>query len=82
MVRLNLAGIPVMLAPFDLFRTEADGSVKWLGVCLDVTAAKARVLELAAVIPGEYFIFSQTTGRRLFIKPDGQSSDRPDSHLH
>jgi hypothetical protein len=51
-------------------------------VCLDVNAAKARVLELAAVIPGEYFIFSQTTGKRLFIKPDGQSSDRPDSHLH
>jgi hypothetical protein len=70
-----------MLAPFDLFRTEADGSVKWLGVCLDVDAAKARVLELSTVIPGVYFIFSQTTGRRLFIKPDGQSSDRPGLHL-
>lgn len=82
MVGLNLAGIPAMLAPFDLFTTEADGSVKWLGVCLDVDAAKVRVLELSAVLSGEYFIFSQTTGRRLFINADGQSSDRPSSQLH
>ena len=71
-----------MIATFDLFRTEADGSVKWLGVCLDVDAAKARVLELSAVLPGEYFIFSQTTGRRVFINADGQSSDRPSPRLH
>ena len=69
-----------MIAPFDLFRTEVDGSVKWLGVCLDVDAAKARVAGLSAVIPGEYFIFCQTTGKRLFINADGQSSDRPGSH--
>jgi hypothetical protein len=36
-----------MIAPFDLFRTEADGSVKWLGVCADLDAAKARVIELS-----------------------------------
>jgi hypothetical protein len=41
-----------VIAAFDLFRTEADGSVKWLGVCLDVDAAKARALELSAAIPG------------------------------
>ena len=66
-----------MIAPFDLFRTEADGSVKWLGVCADLVAAKARVAELSAALPGEYFVFSQTTGNRLFIKSDGQLSDRP-----
>jgi hypothetical protein len=66
-----------MIAPFDLFRTETDGSVKWLGVCADLDAAKARVMELSVALPGEYFIFSQTTGNRLFIKPDGQSSERP-----
>jgi hypothetical protein len=38
-------------------------------------------VELFAVIPGEYFIFSQTTHRRLFISPDGQSSDRPSSQF-
>jgi len=65
-----------MIAPFDLFRTEADGSVKWLGVCADLDAAKVRVVELSVALPGEYFIFSQTTERRLFIKPDGQVSER------
>ena len=60
-----------MIAPFDLFRTEVDGS-KWLGVCADLDAAKARVVELSATLPGEYFIYSQTTETRLFIKPDGQ----------
>ena len=66
-----------MIAPFDLFRTEADGSVKWLGVCADLDAAKARVVELSAILPGEYFVYSQTTETRLFLKPDGQSSERP-----
>jgi hypothetical protein len=60
-----------VIPPFDLFRTEADGSVKWVGACVDLDAAKARVLELSAALPGEYFIFSQTTGNRLSIKPDG-----------
>ena len=57
-----------MIAPFALFRTESDGSVKWLDVCADIDAAKARVAEIAANVPGEYFIFSQTTGNKLFIK--------------
>jgi hypothetical protein len=70
-----------MIPPFDLFRTEADGSVKWLGVSADLDAAKARVLELSAASPGEYFGFSQTTGNKLFIQPDGQSSERPSTKL-
>ena len=66
-----------MIAPFDLFRTEADGSVKWLCVCADLDAAKARVLELSATLPADYLISSQTTGNRLLINPDGQFSHRP-----
>ena len=66
-----------MIPPFDLFRTEADGTVKWQGVCADLDAAKSRVLELSAALPAKYFISSLTTGNSLFIKPDGQSSDRP-----
>jgi hypothetical protein len=66
-----------MIAPFDLFRTEDDGSVKWLGVCEDLDAAKARVMELSLKLPAEYFIYSQTSERKLFIKQDGQVSERP-----
>jgi hypothetical protein len=65
-----------MIAPFDLFRTEADGSVKWLGVCADLDAARSRAMELAVKVPAEYFIYSQTSERRLFITPDGQLSER------
>lgn len=68
-----------MMAPFDLFRTEPDGSVKWLGVCADLDAAKARVRNLSAALPGEYFIFSQTTEKRVFIKAEGQASERPNA---
>jgi len=33
--------------------------------------AKSKVEQLAANAPGEYMIFSQTTGNKITIKPDG-----------
>jgi hypothetical protein len=65
-----------MIATVDLFRTEADGTVKWLGVCADLDAAKLRVIKLSVILPAEYFVFSQTTEKKLFIKSDGQVSER------
>jgi hypothetical protein len=65
-----------MVPPFDLFRAETDGSVKWLGVCADLDAAKVRVGNLSIRFPGEYFIYSQTTEHKMFITPDGQLSER------
>jgi hypothetical protein len=44
--------------------------VRWLEVLADFEAAQFRVEELAVSIPGEYFIFSLATGRRLDIKRD------------
>ena len=75
--KCNVDGIPPMVPPFDLFRVEDDGSVRWLGVCANVDAAKARVVELCAAFPASFFIHSQTSGDRLFILQDGQVSDRP-----
>ena len=57
-----------MEPPFDIFKRQAGGSVRWLGVATDLEAAKLRVRELAESIPGEYFIFSLATGHRLKIK--------------
>ena len=68
-----------MIPPFDLFRIEADGSVKWLGSCADVDAAIVLVRDMAKKVPAEYFIYSQTTERRLFITPDGHVSERASS---
>ncbi len=59
-----------MIPPFDIFKRLGGGSVRWLGVVADLEAAKVHIKELAASIPGEYFIFSLATGRRLDIKPD------------
>jgi hypothetical protein len=58
-----------MIAPFDLFRTETDGCFKWLGVCADLDEAKARVRDLSVALPGEYFVFSQTTGTGYSSRP-------------
>ena len=44
--------------------------MRWLEVLADFEAAQFRVEELAVSIPGEYFIFSLATGRRLDIKRD------------
>jgi hypothetical protein len=65
-----------MIGTLDLFRLEADGTVKWLGVCTDLETAKARVMKLSTTLPAEYFVFSQTTEKKLFIKSDGQVSER------
>lgn len=59
-----------MVPPLDIFRRQGGGRVRWLGVVTDLEAAKARVKELAESSPGEYFISSLATGRRLNIKLD------------
>ena len=57
-----------MVPPFDIFKRQGGGSVRWLGVAIDLEAAKLRVRELAESVPGEYFIFSLATGHRLDMK--------------
>jgi hypothetical protein len=59
-----------MIAPFDIFEVENAGSVVWRGTAATLEEAKARVGELAAASPGEYFILSQRTGNRIVVGPD------------
>ena len=65
-----------MIATFDVFRIEADGSVKWFGAFTDIEAAQARIQELLGSSSGKYFIFSQTTGHKLFFN----QQRTPNSH--
>jgi hypothetical protein len=58
-----------MMPPFDIFKRQPGGSVRWLEVVADLEAAKLRVKEVECV-PGEYFIFSLASGRRLDVKRD------------
>jgi hypothetical protein len=61
---------PTMVPPFDIFKRQPGGSVRWLEVVADLEAAKLRVKELVVCVPGEYFIFSLASGRRLDVKRD------------
>jgi len=56
--------------PFDIFKKQPGGGLRWLEVVADLEAAKLRVKELVECVPGEYFIFSLASGRRLDVKRD------------
>ena len=60
-----------MLAPLDIFIKMEDGTYVWKAAAESFELAKSKVEELAAKAPGEYMIFSQTTGNKIVIKPDG-----------
>jgi hypothetical protein len=60
-----------MIPPLDVFKKE-EGTYIWKAVAESLQDAKAKVRELG---PGEFMIFSQTTGNKIVVKPD--SSPEP-----
>jgi len=60
---------------FDIFKAEPDGSVLWRESATTIEEARARARELAVTAPGEYFILSHRTGKRLRIEADGTASE-------
>ena len=56
-----------MLAPLDIFKMQ-DGSYVWKGAAESFEVAKSKVEQLAMNAPGEYMIFSQTTGNKIVVK--------------
>jgi hypothetical protein len=63
-----------MIAPLDIFRKEPFGTPLWVEACPDIDTCKARIKVLIESKPGEYFIFSATTGHKQFYKPDGDGT--------
>lgn len=63
-----------MTPPFDIFQTEADGSVLWRGSAESFDEAKVRIQELAAKSPGEYIVLSRQTGHKIFVYDQGGTS--------
>jgi hypothetical protein len=59
-----------MVPPFDIFKRQKGGSVRWIEEAADLEGAKLRVKELAESAPGEYLIFSLAAGRRLDLNRD------------
>jgi hypothetical protein len=58
-------------APFDILRRHQDGSFIWLEAASDIQTAKARLQQLFAVMPGEYFVFDQSSQQIVakLVKP-------------
>ena len=57
-----------MIAPFDIFKTNKDGSLLWRGEARDLDDAKTRAEALARSEKTEYVIFSQRTGNRIVVQ--------------
>ena len=51
------------LAPYDIFRKDLLGTPVWMEAVQDIETANLRITELAGRSPGEYFVFSQETGK-------------------
>jgi hypothetical protein len=53
--------------PFNIFKMQSDGGLRWMESAGDMERAKARVKKLAASSPGEYVIMGRT-GEKISIK--------------
>lgn len=60
-----------MIPPFDIFKIEPRGDVRWLQSATDIDVAKARLKVLGSATPGNYIVFSQKTGQRMVFTVDG-----------
>ena len=74
-----------MRLPFRIFKVQGDGSEHFVEAVQTFDAARARVQTFAALWPGEYVIFDETTGQHAYITAHDQkvkpSADKdPISH--
>ncbi len=47
------------LSPFDILKRHQDGSFIWIEAAEDLEFAQARLRDLGARAPGEYFVYDQ-----------------------
>lgn len=55
-----------MVPSIDIFKSDPDGEVLWIGAVDSLAAAKDRIAQLGESSPGEYLIFDQATGHKVF----------------
>jgi hypothetical protein len=66
-----------MLDPFDIFKVEQNGSVKWLRAVADLERAKSYVVKVLAIAaPADYLILNQRTGERIVIQSANEQRRR------
>jgi hypothetical protein len=62
-----------MVPAFDIFRIEQERAPMWVEAASSFDEAKDRVRQMSEGRSGEYFIFDQTTGHKVFvINEDGE----------
>lgn len=54
-----------MIPVFDIFRTEADGSMQWCEAANSLENARKRARHLSESAPAKYVIVNQQTGERV-----------------
>jgi hypothetical protein len=63
-----------MIPPFDIFKSEPDGHVLWIGTRDDLDAAKEFVRQYGHSKPGEYLICSLKTNNRISMTVPEENS--------
>lgn len=63
----------------DIFQMEQSGVV-WRGSFSSLEAAKARINQLIVSDPAEYFTYNQSTGTKIFFKPNGHNGNNHNGH--
>jgi len=67
-----------MFDPFDIFKVEHNGSVRWLRAIADLERAKAYVVKILVIAaPADYLILNQRTGERIIIQGATDQRDHP-----
>jgi len=63
-----------MVPSFDIFKIDLIGDVLWRDAAESLVAARVSIEKLATSSPGEYLIFDQKTGQRVFVTLPGASA--------
>ena len=53
-----------MLDSLDIFKMQKDGTYVWKAAATTFEIATSKIEKLASIAPGDYMIFSQTTGKK------------------
>ena len=59
-----------MLDSLDIFKMQKDGTYVWKAAATTFEIATSKIEQLAGIAPGDYMIFSQTTGKKTVIPLD------------
>ena len=65
-----------MVPSFDIFKIHSIGDALWRDVAESLVGVSVSIETLITSSPGEYFIFDQKTGQKIFVTLPGVSAKR------